>query len=586
MAFSRGYIPSRALLRALSRPQCPQCPFAQPIPMPFIRGKRTRAEKLEALETPERLTRKEKEFVKEAAGVAKRINEERERMKDAKWLLEDDRLPTDKELEDDRIPTISWYEEDLDKGTPRRLISRTATAEDRKRDRDFMQMIKESYTRQDDPAYDPAPLNRMLLDTLIKDPDFADLTDALKEMKTDIKSKEEMDELEAREIKVQNANLKKATQKAIQDLLDDPDAASATSELQAALDRVAELENLEDFKFQNLLTNAMMKLNDDPVFAKKAAEKVNDPAFLEDEKLLAEQEREIDAILTDEEFDNPEHQVLDLEGDMAEMNKLMQEMHSVMKSMGGVGGNSKLQAELESLMTQDPTQSDQEFTFENMDAEELTHELKRFVATHAPKSAAAEEEEENVPADLQAKVDKIMEDPKLMEKLMYISKLIDEHQMNGPDMTDIVHETAPDPYELHDSETTTIGKQLEEARRNPEHVASLARLRVKLTRPFNVSPALKLFNQAIELAYAGANDDIRRILWRSYQKARTLPTFLQNLSDDAWDLIYYSQAVTWGANQNRRDHLQLVLADLKSIGRDGPPTHPSTFIKEPLSTTS
>jgi hypothetical protein len=117
------------------------------------------------------------------------------------------------------------------------------------------------------------------------------------------------------------------------------------------------------------------------------------------------------------------------------------------------------------------------------------------------------------------------------------------------------------------------------ARRDPEHIGALDRLRVTLPPPFNISPALKSFNQAIEFAYIGANDDIRRVLWRSYQKARTLPTFLPNVSDDAWDILYYSQAVTWASNQNRQDHLRVLLADLKKLGRDGPPTHPSTLVR-------
>jgi hypothetical protein len=98
---------------------------------------------------------------------------------------------------------------------------------------------------------------------------------------------------------------------------------------------------------------------------------------------------------------------------------------------------------------------------------------------------------------------------------------------------------------------------------------------VQLAPPFNIAPALRIFNEAIEYAYIGANDDIRRILWRAYVKARSLPTFIQTLSDDAWDILYYSQAVTWTSNQNRETHLRLLLQDLDSIGRFGPPTHPA-----------
>jgi hypothetical protein len=212
-----------------------------------------------------------------------------------------------------------------------------------------------------------------------------------------------------------------------------------------------------------------------------------------------------------------------------------------------------------------------------MDFEELAEEIKKLAEKKAPLAKEAEPEE-TVPADLQAKVDKIMEDPKLMEKLVYIQKLIEESDRAKSELTSIAHETAPDPYELEGSRTATVKQRIQAAREDPVHTAALDRLRVKLLPPFNISPALKSFNQAIELAYIGANDDIRRILWRSYQRARTLPTFLQNLSDEAWDILYYSQAVTWGSNQNREDHLRMMLADLKSLGRDGPPTHPSSLV--------
>jgi hypothetical protein len=96
-----------------------------------------------------------------------------------------------------------------------------------------------------------------------------------------------------------------------------------------------------------------------------------------------------------------------------------------------------------------------------------------------------------------------------------------------------------------------------------------------LPSPFNIAPALKSFNQALELSYVGANDDVRRILWRTYTRAKNLPTFLQSVGDEAWDLLYYSQAVTWRGNRNREQHLRILLEDLKRIGKDGPPTHPS-----------
>jgi hypothetical protein len=51
---------------------------------------------------------------------------------------------SDRELESNDLPVINWYEQDLDKGTPRRLIERIATAEDRKKDKEMYMMIEES----------------------------------------------------------------------------------------------------------------------------------------------------------------------------------------------------------------------------------------------------------------------------------------------------------------------------------------------------------------------------------------------------------------------------------------------------------
>ena len=262
--------------------------------------------------------------------------------------------------------------------------------------------------------------------------------------------------------------------------------------------------------------------------------------------------------------------------DMQDVDKLLHQMRDVMKSLGG---DSNLEAELDAALREDPTGTqDQEGVFEReMDPEELAEELKKLAISKASQPAQIEEEEEEVPAELQAKVDKIMEDPRLMEKLMYIQKLISENKPQPGDLTTVAHETAPDPYELDDDRTATLKERMAMARQDPEHSAALDRLRVNLPPPFNISPALKSFNQAIQFAYIGANDDIRRVLWRSYQKARVLPTFLQNMSDDAWDILYYSQAVTWSSNQNRQNHLKILLADLNSLGRDGPPTHPSTL---------
>jgi hypothetical protein len=489
-------------------------------------------------------------------------------------------IPTDEELEDPSIPPITWYQQDLAKGTPRQLIERIATPEDRKRHAQMARMIQASKT---DPNYDDAELNRRLVDSLISNPNFADLTKELKRIKEGIKSKEEMAELEAqsekdteKDIQDLNTNMRTATYEAILELQSDPDASAAKAELQEVLDNLPEMENLDDPKFQDLLNKAMTKLNDDPRFQAKMAAKADEleAEEAEVEKKWTAMEQDIDETVRELERDDD-----DVEGiprpdvDDGSMDTLMIQMRDLLKSLGG---DAALEAELDAVLREDPydpnTEPDGAFD-SNMDFEELAIELEKMVKAQLPRI----QEEMAVPADLQAKVDKIMADPRLMEKLEYIQGLIAEANEAKADITNIAHEVAPDPYELDDTRTATLKQRMEMARQTPEHTAALDRLRVNLSSPFNISPALKSFNQAIELAYIGANDDIRRILWRSYMKARTLPTFLPNMSNEAWDILYYSQAVTWGANQNRQAHLRTLLADLKTVGRDGPPSHPSQF---------
>jgi hypothetical protein len=567
MAPSRAYVPSRALLRALSRPVSPRCPFFRPTTTPFIRGKRTKAVKAE-------------NAVKPSAEFEKLLLQNM--MMDIEDHQNDDNfvIPTDEELEDPSIPPITWYQQDLAKGTPRQLIERIATPEDRKRHAQMARMIQASKT---DPNYDDAELNRRLVDSLISNPNFADLTKELKRIKEGIKSKEEMAELEAqsekdteKDIQDLNTNMRTATYEAILELQSDPDASAAKAELQEVLDNLPEMENLDDPKFQDLLNKAMTKLNDDPRFQAKMAAKADEleAEEAEVEKKWTAMEQDIDETVRELERDDD-----DVEGiprpdvDDGSMDTLMIQMRDLLKSLGG---DAALEAELDAVLREDPydpnTEPDGAFD-SNMDFEELAIELEKMVKAQLPRI----QEEMAVPADLQAKVDKIMADPRLMEKLEYIQGLIAEANEAKADITNIAHEVAPDPYELDDTRTATLKQRMEMARQTPEHTAALDRLRVNLSSPFNISPALKSFNQAIELAYIGANDDIRRILWRSYMKARTLPTFLPNMSNEAWDILYYSQAVTWGANQNRQAHLRTLLADLKTVGRDGPPSHPSQF---------
>ncbi|KAF2134098.1 hypothetical protein P153DRAFT_419867 [Dothidotthia symphoricarpi CBS 119687] len=578
MAPSRAYVPSRALLRALSRPQPLRCPFARPLPIQLLRGKRTKAAKLDNSNVKE-------------AGKAKHdiiLDPKIPGIKPLRFFDSDAdvdkamRPLPDSELEADDMPVINWYEQDLDKGGPRRLIQRIATPEDRKKDKEMFLMIEESATN---PDYDDAELNKRLMDSLMSNPNFADLTQELKEIKQGIKTKEEIKVLDEQaekdaqpEIKQFSAGLRMATHQAIQDLIDDPDVGDAKAELREVLDKMPEMEDIENPEFQAALDKAMSKLSGNEALQKKMAAKADDVTDTDFDKEWTQFETDVDDTIKEGESDDSDLGSNSLE-DLEDVDKLLYQMRDVLKSLGG---DSQLEAELEreldAELSDDPESNDEAIFEREMDPEELAEELTKLAASSKPPSTPESTAEDNIPADLQAKVDKIMDDPRLMEKLTYIQKLISESKQSPNDLTTIAHEVAPDPLILDPARTTTLKQRIAAVREDPEHTAALDNLRVTLLPPFNISPALKSFNQAIELAYIGANDDIRRILWRAYQKARELPTFLQNVSDDAWDILYYSQAVTWGSNQNRESHLRVLLGDLRSLGREGPPTHPGSLV--------
>jgi len=554
MAPSRAYIPSRALLRALSRPLPPRCPFARPLSARFVRNNGTKATKLNNEET-------KKSFSDDV------------KLKFPKHLDEHeaDSLPDDV-IDNPNLPTISWYEQDLDGAGPERLISRLATPADRRKHNELSKMLEEDL---DNPHYDDALLNRRLLDDLMTNPNFADLTEELQTLKAGIMTREESKllEEEARkeqepQLKELESSLKMATYESIQELIDDPALGDVRDDLEDLQGKLPDGDDMQEPEFQAALQRVEEKLAGNAAFQRKMAA-LQEQQGLEEKPTaeLLSAEKDFDTIDEDTPIDSPEA-----------LDKLLVQMKEL---MGSMGGDKELEAELDAVINEDPfaeTDGDME---KELDFDELSQELTKLVKNSVPAdgSPATDENGDVVDPELEAKVDKIMQDPKLVQKLMYIKQLITEEQSKAHDITTIAHETAPDPLTLESARTTSLQDQMRLAKSDPEHLAAIHRLRVDLLPPFNISPALKSFNQAIELSYVGANDDIRRILWRAYSKARTLPTFLQNLPADAWDLLYYSQAVTWGSNQNRQSHLKTLLHDLKSVGRDGPPTHPSTLVR-------
>lgn len=72
---------------------------------------------------------------------------------------------------------------------------------------------------------------------------------------------------------------------------------------------------------------------------------------------------------------------------------------------------------------------------------------------------------------------------------------------------------------------------------------------------------------------------IRQELWKAYKRAKMMhaadpAALLERIPPPAWDLLFYSQAVRWNSNQKRDEHVRELLADMKSVGMDGPPTSP------------
>jgi hypothetical protein len=428
---------------------------------------------------------------------------------------------------------------------------------------------------EENPDYDDKDLNQRLMELLIRDPAFASLTEDLKEIKEAFVSKEEQERHneeaaaeEESEIAEVNEAMKNTIKESIEELINDPDVGEEKADLQAVLDKLPTIEDFEDPEFQTLMDTATEKVNRNPkLHAKLVASSENESPEAKAER--EEFEKYLEEMAAEEEGEGKED--LDEEMSEKEINDLMLEMRGMLKGISEGGG---LDRDLETMLSADSEGSELP---EDDDGPARVEELKRLAERLGVVEPKAEEADEHLPPALAAQVDKLMADPRIMEKLEYIEKLIDEAtpEKDPNDLTQIDAELAPDPYELEDARTATLEQRMASARADPEHSAALRRLRVKLQPPYNISPALKSFNQAIEFAYIGANDDVRRVLWRSYQKARTLPTFLQSLSDDAWDILYYSQAVTWAGNQNRTDHLKQMLQDLATVGKNGPPTHPS-----------
>ncbi|KAF2710360.1 hypothetical protein K504DRAFT_376826 [Pleomassaria siparia CBS 279.74] len=571
MSLPRPYIPSAAVLHSLARPVARRCAL---IPTQFVRAKRTASADKETKPIYHTLLQQSRaEEKQKAAERAKRPE-----------------LPTDT-MEDMGMPEFEFWDQDLDKpGRPMTKISEIKTRADYDRARETQRMREE---QERNPDYDPAELHRRLVDDLIKNPNFADLTEDLLAFKSTILTREEMAKLESMAAEMSDgahdptkelALGKMWVEGALEQLLEDPDLVQFQGEVRSVKEMVPEVGDLRAPEFVAAMKALEAKLQYSPAYQAKLekwkAEELETGGHtmeeMEEEMLQGEAQLD-DAIKAYEESSELEQGPESLE----KLEDLLVQMRELLGFMND-DKSKEVMGEIDAIMQEDPDLDEPEEEPKELDIDFLVNEINKIRDNPPPVSSSDAEitddeitDDEIADPELAAKVDQIIEDPELLHKLVRLNRMIkEEMSLLNPDIT-----SAPDPRSLPASETITFAERIKTAENDPEHVAAIRRLQIKLVPPFNVAPALRSLNRALKFAYCGSNEAVRRLLWRSYYKARSLPTLIQNMPDDAWDMLYYSQAVTWIGNENRGNHLKIILEDLSSIGRNGPPTHPSTFKK-------
>ncbi|KAK7532028.1 uncharacterized protein J3D65DRAFT_685236 [Phyllosticta citribraziliensis] len=93
----------------------------------------------------------------------------------------------------------------------------------------------------------------------------------------------------------------------------------------------------------------------------------------------------------------------------------------------------------------------------------------------------------------------------------------------------------------------------------------------------NAAQRLLHLNNALRHAFLATDEKqrplLRAVLWKAYKSAKLrVPDFLQEIPPAAWDMLFYSQAVRW--NRRRDACMAELLADMRRVGMDGPPTPP------------
>lgn len=367
-----------------------------------------------------------------------------------------------------------------------------------------------------------------------------------------------------------------------------PRRVGAISTLEELKQHQAELEALEDEEEAELNSR-------DPASRIKALKGLlNDPEMRDLHPQIQQMQRELDPDAPElrKGFDKQE-EFLDKKLKLDVLESLiddpeMRQYRDVFRELQDEIRSGKLKAGDEELVLGDPTMlSDSTDTitdFKNADSEGLKAMLE------AVEGKMDYSDEDGVAASFDSEMQKMIEDfeDETLEETLndeeLKSKLLEIVEGNGEDKTlaetlndenqpDIEISGARDISQTPAPSVLPIKERIVTAEADPEHKAALQRLVIDLPRPHSSNPRLKQLNEVLRTAYMGANEDIRKALWRAYTKAKAgVPGLLERIPDDAWDMLWYSQAVKWSSNSNREEHLGILNHDLKTVGRDGPPT--------------
>ncbi|OCK75563.1 hypothetical protein K432DRAFT_386118 [Lepidopterella palustris CBS 459.81] len=127
-----------------------------------------------------------------------------------------------------------------------------------------------------------------------------------------------------------------------------------------------------------------------------------------------------------------------------------------------------------------------------------------------------------------------------------------------------------DPSTLPPTALLPLKSRIALASTLPEHQTALSRLTISLPHPHSRNPRVAHLNAVLRTAYMGANEDIRKALWRAYVRAKTVPGFLEAVTGDAWEMLWASQGVRWRGNEKREEHLEVLRGDMRQVGRGVP----------------